>query len=245
MDFLKILKSFEEFVYEALTWLLLLPRTLLRIVLRPRVMARYAVTELEEEGEGRFDAAISPPLLLILCVLIAHFVDLAIRTQSPDTSGTLASRLLASEQNLLLYRTIAFGVWALAGAVLFLWRQGAPIGRKSLRVPFYEQCYLVAPFALVLSISGSLLLMGEPWLLFGAGLMLLGTAWFLIVQIDWIRVRAGLPLWRGVVAGVLVLLLGSAVNAVVGHVLSHAGATTLPVDTASQTGAPRPGRHLP
>lgn len=29
MDFLKILKSFEEFVYEALTWLVLLPRTLL------------------------------------------------------------------------------------------------------------------------------------------------------------------------------------------------------------------------
>ena len=38
MDFLKILKSFEDFVYEALIWLILLPRTLLRIVLRPRQM---------------------------------------------------------------------------------------------------------------------------------------------------------------------------------------------------------------
>ena len=38
VDFLKILKSFEDFVYEALIWLVLLPKTLWRILRRPRQM---------------------------------------------------------------------------------------------------------------------------------------------------------------------------------------------------------------
>lgn len=228
MDFLKILKSFEEFVYEALIWVVLLPRTLVRIVLHPRRMAEYAASELGRSDEKQFSAAVSPPLLLILCVLIAHFIDLGMRTQTPDASGSLASAIFASEQNLLLYRTIAFGVWALAGAVYFLLRSGVPMDRESLRGPFYEQCYLVSPFALLLSISGSLSLMPEnayairaaPWLVLGAFL------WFWLVQIDWIGRKAGLSFWRRIIAATLILVSGSLVNALVGHALSHPRAST-------------------
>ena len=67
MDFLKILKSFEDFVYEALTWLVLLPRTLWRIVISPLRMTRYAGEQLNSQSETRFSEAISPPLLLITC----------------------------------------------------------------------------------------------------------------------------------------------------------------------------------
>lgn len=221
MDFLKILKSFEEFIYEALIWLLLLPRTLLRITIAPRAMARYAAREVAGEGEQRFDTAISPPLLLILCVVVAHFVDLSIRAQKPDTLGTLASVVLASEQNLLLYRTIAFGVWALAAAVVVLWRMGTPVGRSSLRVPFYEQCYLVAPFALAVSIGSSLVLMGSQWMLAGTGLTLAAAVWFWVVQADWLRSRARLSLWQSAIAGAVVLLVGSGINAAIGHLLSR------------------------
>lgn len=228
MDFLKILKSFEEFVYEALIWVVLLPRTLVRILLHPRRMTEYAASELGRADEKQFSAAVSPPLLLILCVLTAHFIDLGIRTRTPDASDSLASTILASEQNLLLYRTIAFGVWALAGAVYFLLRSGIPVDRDSLRGPFYEQCYLVSPFALLLSISSSLSLMPEnafairsaPWLVLGAFL------WFWFVQIDWIGRKAGLSPCRRVVAATLILLSGSLVNAFVGHALSHTRANT-------------------
>jgi hypothetical protein len=65
MDFVKILKSFEEFVYEALTWLILMPRTLVRIVLRPNAMTHYAGAQLQVEETRRFNTALSPPLLLI------------------------------------------------------------------------------------------------------------------------------------------------------------------------------------
>lgn len=221
MDFLKILKSFEEFVYEALIWFILLPRTLARIILHPRRMAAYAASELTRTCEERFSDAISPPLLLILCVLIAHFIDLGIRERAPDMSDSLASVILASEQNLLLYRTIAFGVWALAGAAYFLLMTGVPINRESLRIPFYEQCYLVSPFALLLSVSASLMLTEAYGVEVAACLAMSAFLWLWLVQIDWIRKKATLSPWRGVTAATIIVLIGSLANAAVGHVLSN------------------------
>lgn len=88
MDFLKILKSFEDFVYEALIWLILLPKTLVRIVLRPRQMVAYVQAEQTREGDDRYGDAISPPLLLILCVLVSHVFDLV----PPCLAGSQRSR---------------------------------------------------------------------------------------------------------------------------------------------------------
>ena len=110
MDFLKILKSFEEFVYEALAWLVLVPRTLYPLLPFPGRMSDYASEQLSSESDNRFSEALSPPLLLILCVLLSHFFDLGIRDPVPVAEGSLETMLLSSEQNLLLYRTVAFGV---------------------------------------------------------------------------------------------------------------------------------------
>lgn len=226
MDFLKILKSFEEFVYEALTWLVLLPRTLWRIVVAPRRMTHYAGVQLASQSETRFSEAVSPPLLLILCVLISHFVDLAVRNPVPAADESLANVLLSSEQNLLLYRTIAFGVWSLAGAVYMLVRTHQPVNRETLRAPFYEQCYLVAPFAFAISVSVTLIALGRLWSLLTAVLLSLSaTTWFWLAQAAWLRDRASLSLWRSLAAAILVVMVGSAANAGVGHVLRAKGNT--------------------
>ncbi len=235
MDFLKILKSFEEFVYEALTWLILLPRTLVRIVLSPGQMTDYASAQMVSPDDNRFSEAISPPLLLILCVVIAHFIDVGIRGPVPVVAGSLAHALLASEENLLLYRTIAFGVWALAGAVYLLSRTGRAVNRETLRVPFYEQCYLVTPFALLVSLSVSLTLLQQPWANIAAGVLpVAGGVWFWFAQAAWLRRRAGFVVWQSMLGATVVLLVGAVVNAGVGHLLSHSyrapAATTTAAD---------------
>ncbi|TDR35829.1 hypothetical protein DFR29_13316 [Tahibacter aquaticus] len=223
MDFLKILKSFEEFVYEASTWLVLLPRTLLQILLFPSRMSDYAAGQLASQSHTRFSEALSPPLLLILCILIAHFVDLGLRNPAPVADGSLAKAVLASEQNLLLYRAIAFGVWSLAGAVYLLVRTGQPVDRESLRTPFYEQCYLVSPFALIVSVAVTLIALREPWALLSASAaMLLSVGWFWLAQAAWMRRRARLNVWRSLAAATVVLVVGSLINASVGHVLTGA-----------------------
>ncbi len=223
MDFLKILKSFEDFVYEALIWLVLVPATLLRIVVQPRRMVVYAARELASSDEQRFGDSVSPPLLLILCVFVAHLFDLSVRHPSADASGSLAASLLSSEQNLLLYRTIAFGVWALAGSILFTLGSGRPINRQGLRGPFYEQCYLVAPFALVLSMATSLDLASGGSSAVGPVSLLVATVWFWLVQIVWVRHRMQASVLRSTLAATAILLVGAAVNVAVGYALTHEG----------------------
>ena len=221
MDFLKILKSFEDFVSEALIWLILLPKTLVRIVLRPRQMVAYVQAEQTREGDDRYGDAISPPLLLILCVLVSHVFDLALRKQTAQEMGTLAAALLKSEQNLLLYRTMAFGIWSLAGAVWYMRHSRQPIHRVNLRNPFYEQCYLVAPFAMAMSISTTFALSGGLLSAFGVGLALLALLWFFVAEWHWVRERAGLGAGRSaVVAGGLVLM-GLVANTGLGYLLRH------------------------
>lgn len=222
MDFLKILKAFEDFVYESLTWLILLPRTLVRTLLHPNRMTVYVADELARGDEPRFKDAMSPPLMLILCVLIAHLFDLGARTQSTSDSATLAGLILGSEQTLLLYRTIAFGVWALAGSAYVLIRSGQPVDQDTLRQPFYEQCYLVSPFALLLSISVSITLMARPWSDGVSALLTVFTfLWFWSAQVGWVRRRMRLPIWRCVLAASLVLVVGGAINAALGYLLTH------------------------
>ncbi|MDR6154428.1 hypothetical protein QF021_002517 [Acidovorax delafieldii] len=221
VDFLKILKSFEDFVYEALIWLVLLPKTLWRIVRRPRQMVTYVQAEQDREGDDRYGDAISPPLLLILCVLVAHVLDLALRKQGAPEMGTLAGELLKSEENLLLYRTMAFGIWSLAGAVWYLRHSRQPIHRLNLRNPFYEQCYLVAPFALAVSISTSLALVGGVLSAVGMGLFLLALLWFCTAEWHWVSERAALgKVHAAGVAGGLVLV-GLLANTGLGYVLRH------------------------
>ena len=237
MDFLKILKSFEEFVYEALTWLVLMPRTLWRIVVSPRRMTAYASGQLAADSETRFSEAISPPLLLILCVLLSQFIDLAVRNPTPETDAGLGAMLLSSEQNLLLYRTIAFGVWSLAGAAFLLVHARTAVNRETLRAPFYEQCYMVSPFAFAMSVSLTLIALDQTWaILLAACLSISATLWFWVAQAAWFRARASMAVWRSLVAATLVLVVGSLVNAGVGRVLVAQGgapATQAPGAAAS------------
>ena len=240
MDFLKILKSVEEFVYEALAWLILFPRTLLRIVLHPARMTAYAHAQLQREDAGRFDDAISPPLLLILCVLLSHFFHMGVQPDTLSGRGALADSLLASEQNLLIYRTIALGVWGLAGAVYYLVRTQQPLGRESLRGPFYEQCYLVAPFALLFSISTSLFLVPTPMAQATAAVFaLVGMGWFCGVQGVWVRNRTGVSRIRSALAALLIVAAGAMVNLVVGHVLLYTPANTDITDASKTTDTPQ------
>lgn len=221
MDFLKILKSFEDFVYEALIWLILLPKTLWRVVLRPRQMVTYVQAEQTREGDDRYGDAISPPLLLILCVLVSHVIDLALRKQTAQEMGSLAAEMLKSEQNLLLYRTMAFGMWSLAGAVWYMRHSRQPIHRVNLRNPFYEQCYLVAPFAMAMSLSTTFALSGGLLVAFGVGVALVALLWFLVAEWHWVRERAGLgAVHAAVIAGGLVLA-GLVANAALGYLLRH------------------------
>jgi hypothetical protein len=151
VDFLKILKSLEEFIYESVSWLVFFPCTLWRVVRHPLRMARYADEELSDPLREQFKDGLSPPLFLLLAVISAHAVEIALHSQLPEQRSQLGQMVFGSEQNLLFYRTITFGIWPLIGSLYLLRRQRMAIDRDTLRRPFYVHCYLTAPFAMLLS----------------------------------------------------------------------------------------------
>ena len=187
MDLLKILRSFEEFLFEVVTWLFFYPRTLWRIVWRPHSMMAYAESEERQPEENRFDDALSPPMLLLVTLLVGNAVGWAAHVARPPEASQLSHALFSSEQNLLLFRCLIFSLIPLVAALTLLRKQGVPIARLSLRKPFYAQCYLAAPFALASSL-GAIGLQRSGWYA-DAGLAVLAicTAWLLSVQTRWFQ----------------------------------------------------------
>ncbi|MFG6111171.1 hypothetical protein ACTUVK_000486 [Stenotrophomonas rhizophila] len=219
MDFLKLLRSLEEFLYELCTWFLFFPRTLYRVVVRPRQMAQYVHTELTQKLENQFDDAISPPMFLMLAVLVAHGVELLMHQQVTGT-GQLSRTLFGNEEGLLLYRSITFAVWPLICSVHLLRRRQRPITRESLRGPFFVQCYLTAPFAVALSTSMVFVrLPGELSTQAGIVVSVLSLLWYAVVQARWLKMTLQRSWLNTVLSTAWVLLLGIVINSLIGWAL--------------------------
>lgn len=219
MDFLKLLRSLEEFLYELCTWFLFFPRTLYRVVVHPRRMAQYVNTELKEKLERQFDYAISPPMFLMLAVLVAHGVELLMHQTVVGTSE-LSRTVMGNEESLLLYRSITFAIWPLVATVHLLRRKRIPMTRESLRRPFFMQCYLTAPFAVALSTSMVFVrLPGQLSTNIGIATALLSGAWFVVVQAGWLKVALQRSWLNTILSTLWVLALGAAINMTIGVLL--------------------------
>lgn len=185
MDFLKILRSFEEFIFEAMTWLLFYPMTLWRIVTRPISTMAYSDGEQLEVDEGRYDDAISPPLLLLITLVLTNLFGMALHVPPAAGPSTLLKAIESSPQNLVLFRSMAFSLLPLVAAVTLLIAEKARPSRQNLRPPFYAQCYLVAPLAMALSSGGMVYQRRDIDNAWGLGLMAAAAIWFTVAETRW------------------------------------------------------------
>ena len=111
--------------------------------------------------------------------------------------------IFASPQNAALFRALVFSLIPLVAAVTLLRRQGIRLSRESLRPPFYAQCYLAAPCAVIVIGGGIIFQRHDIPNVLGLVLMLAGIAWFLTAQTRWFASRlavgplraAGLAVW--------------------------------------------------
>ncbi|PWK76065.1 permease [Aminobacter sp. AP02] len=206
MDFMRLLKSLEELLYEMASWLLFYPITMWRTLRHPQAMMRYADVELADDLHEQYADTLSPPLFLLITLLIAHGFELAlVRQEIPWAPPSF----LASDSNLLLFRAVAFSIFPLLMALKLLRHRGIRIDRKTLKRPFYSQCYVAAPFALVTSIGGVLTRIDRPATLL-SGLMLFGlaTLWYVTVETRWFAKHLELPLARAALKVVVTLFQG-------------------------------------
>ncbi|WP_156378596.1 MULTISPECIES: permease [unclassified Rhizobium] len=192
---MKVLKSLEELLYELVSWLVFYPLTLWRAVTSPLSMMRYADLELADRLEDQYDDVISPPLFLLITLLLAQAVSTLMPKGAAETAAEAA--LTQSDTNLLLARGVIFGIFPLAMAVTLLVSKGIRITRNTLRPPFFSQCYVAAPFAFLLGLAIDLMLVpgGDSQT---AGLAGLGGAllWYGQAQVRWFRLDLGVGLGK-------------------------------------------------
>ncbi len=215
MDFMRLLQSLEELLYELVSWLVFYPVTLWRTLTRPREMMRYADIELGDAMEERYKDTLSPPLFLLLTLLFAHGLELALIAHRDD--GLLPD-MLRNDTNLLIFRAFLFSFFPLLMAVRLLRHAGTELDRETLKPPFYSQCYVAAPFAFGFSSGMNIARAGHPeWVVAGTAITLLSLLWYVVVEVRWFRqdLRIGTPLalWlvaRTVVEAMVLLLLATA-----------------------------------
>lgn len=184
MDFMKLLKSIEELLYELISWFVFYPLTLFRIVVRPVAMLSYAQKELTEKEDDQFDDAVSPPILLVLTLVMLHAVESVIN----QAWASALPALFRDDRNLLIFRAVTFSLFPLMYATAGLKAGGARLTRKVLKPAFYSQSYATVPFVLAASTGIQLASQtgSDAARLSGFGFLMVGTAWYLAVETAWL-----------------------------------------------------------
>ncbi len=207
MDFMKLLKSLEELLYELISWFVFYPLTLWRIVTKPMHMLSYAERQLLEEEDHQFDDSLSPPILLLISLIVLHSLGQAV---TPIDEHPL-SGVLADDWNLLIFRAVAFSLFPLLFGLMQLNMNRVRLTRTTFKPIFYSQCYAAVPFVVLISL-GLLIFSDAPsairvWagvLIFG-----LGFVWYGVVETFWLARSAKLSLLRSAlsVAATLIFAL--------------------------------------
>jgi hypothetical protein len=192
MDLTELSKSLEELIYDVMIWIIFFPYTLFLVLVRPGKMIAYVSAEMRKptDAETRFDRGLSPPLFLFLAIIVGWIVAPRIpKALMAEPQSAIAAAMAESDWNILLVRMLLYCAFPLAGALIYEWRTPGGIGRESFRQPFYQQAYLCAPLALVISTGFVSLSVGTDEMTAGliALAMLAILGWYLAAQIIFYR----------------------------------------------------------
>lgn len=217
MDFMKWLSSLDELLFEMMSWLVFFPVTLWKTLSRPLAMVRYANEELDQSENVPFAKAVSPPLFLVLAMLLSAGLGEALGEQDAlvNSQHGLAT-LIADSKSALVLRVLLFALFPLLMSVIFIRAAKLPLERMTLRRIFYGQCYPGGAFALILSIGAALSQLptaGDNVVIIGNLVMLAAVGNYILVEARFFRaelfdgwLRALSAALAGVVSGFAILI---------------------------------------
>jgi hypothetical protein len=220
MDFIGIIRSLEELLYEVMSWLIFYPRTLWKTLRDPGGVAAYSDAEQDQEPDERYTETLSPPLLLMITMVLTYVLSHWIGVDEPVATTEAGQSVTESPKNLLLLRALIFAIIPLVISVIGMRGGGIDIDRNTLRRPFYSQCFLVAPFALMLQSAFAVYLLpgyGSP------AAIILGLAaflWFVWAQTGWFAARLNVSCRVALVWGTASVLAAVIVGGVITIVIA-------------------------
>jgi hypothetical protein len=193
MDFVKILRSAEEFVFLVGAWIILAPKTLFRVLIRSEWIYDYVRSEGKKAPEERYQAYVSPVVFWVLFAVIPPIAvfDYYFSFSHAEADAKFLNLGLETLVVISTFVLIGMPIGIAAAHNLFL---RLPNSRASLEPMFLAQCYCVAPFelcfvpGLVRALAGSfdrpLPLSGRFWYVF----LIAGVVWLLQAETRMLRV---------------------------------------------------------
>lgn len=162
MDFGEILKSVEDAVFEVMIWILLLPKTLFRVMIKPKWAMEYVTEEWKKdpEEEERFDEYLSPVLLWLLSAVIPITAAFVFISPDINTAEDFFNALSSRISQVTFYMMVIPFVYI----AWMEWLNKEPVKRSTLKISFYRHCYLLAP-AQILTFISPVLWMVTPFLI--------------------------------------------------------------------------------
>lgn len=189
MNFVQWLNSLDELLYELMSWLVFFPVTLWRIVRHPLATMRYAEDQLLLEPDQQYRGTVSPPIMLILAIVLLQGIGLAEGGVNPIVANRHGlAGLVTDNTTLLLLRLVLFASFALILATRKVQRSDVDFDRDTLKPAFYAQCYAIAPFALL--VGGGLGAALHPHAIvqpFGIAALVAAFLFYGLVQVSWFR----------------------------------------------------------
>src|SRR5262245_8100795 len=146
MDPRQLLKTLEGAVFEMALWVLLLPKTLFRVLRRPVWVLDYTTAEMAKPESERFDDYLSPVSFWLLVAVGPYlWATETIRRHYnlPAASGDAMSHL--SILNRYMICALLLVAAPLTVAVIFSLIRGHGVTRRVLLPHFAAQCYLQSP----------------------------------------------------------------------------------------------------
>lgn len=222
MDFMRLFKSLEELLYEVMVMLVFFPKTLWLTFRYPQRMMDYADTELGDVQSEQYSDTLSPPLFLMMCIGLSYLVEQA--TPGPKSFAILPT-YLQNPENLLAIRVLAFSLFPLMMSLRLMHGLKIPLDRETLRAPFFAQCFVAAPTAMMFGFSQSIRHIATPHSGYFATLLLLLTLfWYLRQQAHWFRNKLHFGVMRSWSVAIWISLLTFSIFFIVAALLLFSGA---------------------
>ena len=187
MDFLKLIQSLDELLYEVMSWLIFYPVTLWRALTRPLKMMDYSDVEQGDASDQQYTDTLSPPLFLLLSLILVHAAEIALIGNDAVVARKVGlSALVSTNTDLIMLRIVTYSLFPVMMATRMVRAQTLQVNRDTLRAPFYSQCYVAAVLAMMLGSAVILIKLAHDWsVLAGGALVLFALLWFGFLQTAW------------------------------------------------------------
>ncbi len=155
MDLFKVIQSIEDLLYQVATWIFLVPKTLIKVIISPSWAHQYVLEEFEKESSEQFEEYISPIIFLIVGAVLPVFIISALDQES---SKIAIYKLLAPKiENKFYIHAFMWAIGPLSFSYVHLREHKKPITRKTIKPFFYSQCFIITPIALLMCIQSGLM----------------------------------------------------------------------------------------